>query len=439
MAPPKKANSTMALDYEQLRQENIKRNKEMIASILHQKSQLAALLAPPKPTRSLSKPTTPKPPPATLRRSLRSRGLPPPLAFTDAFLGSDSWRHLVDVTCLSGERREIGDSDNEVSFGLDARVELGLKKGNVRTVGNDRIVIVRFLPLLSRSIVVSGSEQGSLGFWDAGVNGEDGEGDSDGVYVSFPHNSHVSGISVHPSSVGKIYSSCHDGDLCLMDMEKEMFDIIHTSEFSIFSLSQLPHDDNSLLLGYEGKVKSFDGRTGKIIDVWEMHEQRVNTIDVHPGNSNLVATCSADGFVRIWDLRCLGKEQPKSIKEVAHNRAVQSAYFSPNGNGLVSTSTEDTIRIWGGPHFENLSIVKHNNKAAGRLSSFRAIWGWNDSYIFIGNIQRAIDVISTENNITTPLKSEYMTNVPCRFATHPYKEGLLACAGGGKLFLWTKM
>ncbi|KAJ4763323.1 DNA damage-binding protein cmr1 [Rhynchospora pubera] len=224
-----------------------------------------------------------------------------------------------------------------------------------------------------------------------------------------------------------------------MDMEKEMFDIIHTSEFSIFSLSQLPHDDNSLLLGYEGKVKSFDGRTGKIIDLWEMHEQRVNTIDVHPGNSNLVATCSADGFVRIWDLRCLGKEQPKSIKEVAHNRAVQSAYFSPTGNGLVSTSTEDTIRIWGGPHFENLSIVKHNNKAAGRLSSFSAIWGWNDSYIFIGNIQRAIDVISTENNITTPLKSEYMTNVPCRFATHPYKEGLLACAGGGKLFLWTKM
>ncbi|KAJ4815804.1 DNA damage-binding protein cmr1 [Rhynchospora pubera] len=458
MAPPKKT-KTMALGYEEQRQENIKRNKEMIASILRQKSQVASLFSRPKPKKPLRKPTKPNPPPTTLRRSLRSRGLPPPdstqtptptsspsreapsgqFPFTDALVDSDSCRPLVEAMRLSEESREMGSVEKEVDFGLDVRVELGLKEENVRRIVGERITIVKFLPVLSRSIVVSGNKQGYLGFWDADATGENGERDSDGVSAFFPHRSTVSGISVHPFSLRKIYSSCYYGDLCLMDVEKQMFDIIHSSDFSIFSLSQSPHDHNSLFLGYGGKVKSFDERSGKFVDAWEMHELRVNTIDFHPGNSNMIATSSSDGFVRLWDLRCIDKDQPKYIKEVAHNRAVHSAYFSPTGNGIVSTSFDDTVCISSCPQFEKLSIIKHNNQTGRWLSSFRAIWGWNDSYILIGNMKRAIDVISTEDNIVTPLESEYMTNIPCRFAIHPYEEGRLACAGGGKLYLWTKM
>lgn len=70
---------------------------------------------------------------------------------------------------------------------------------------------------------------------------------------------------------------------------------------------------------------------------------------------------------------------------------------------------------------------------------YRAIWGWDDSYLFIGNMKRAIDVISTGSKTTTPIKSPDMTSVPCRFAAHPYMLGHLAGAtSGGKVFLWTK-
>ncbi|XP_078171350.1 DROUGHT SENSITIVE 1 isoform X2 [Carex rostrata] len=410
MAPPKKTKA-MGLDYEQQRQENIKRNRERIASILHQKSQLASLLSPPKANKNpINKRTKkPNPPLTTLRRSLRSRGLPPPdstststrtspsfprvptgqFSFTDAFVDSGSYRPLVETTCWAGERTELRNIKKEVDLSLDARVELRLKKENVRKVVGERIMVVSFLPVLSRSIVISGNKQGYLGIWDADRNREDGEGVSDGLFKFFPHRSPVSGISVHPSSVRK--------------------------------------------------VKSFDERAGKIIYEWELHEQRVNTIDFHPENSNLIATSSSDNFVRIWDLRCIDKDKPKSIREVSHNRAVHSAYFSPTGNSIVSTSLDDTVRIQSGPQFEYSSIIVHNNQTGRWLSKFRAIWGWNDSYMFIGNMQRAVDVISIEDNITTPLRSEYMTNIPCVFATHPYKEGHLACAGGGKLYLWTKM
>ncbi|KAF3325863.1 WD repeat-containing protein 76 [Carex littledalei] len=457
MAPPKKT-KTMGLDYEQQRQENIKRNREMIASILHQKSQLASILSPPKANKNpINKRTKkPNPPLSTPRQSLRFRGLPPPdsnlnvptgqFSFTDAFVDSGTYRPLVEATFFTGERREHGNIEKEVHLRLDARVDLGLKKENVRRVVGESITIVRFLPVFSRSIVISGNKKGYLGIWDADLNREGGKGISDGLFVFFPHRSPVSGISVHPSSVRKVYSSCYYGDLCRMDMEKEMFDIIYSSDFCIFSLSQSPHDHNSLFLDLGARlgshfiIKSFDERAGRIIYEWELHNQMVNTIDFHPENSNMLATSSTDGFVRIWDLRCIDKVKPKSLKEVAHNGAVHSAYFSPTGNGIVSTSIDNTVRILSGPHFEHLSIIMHNNQTGGRmLPSFRAIWGWNDSYIFIGNTQRAVDVISTEDNITTPLQSEYLTNIPCRFATHPYKEGHLACAAGPKLYLWTKM
>jgi hypothetical protein len=82
--------------------------------------------------------------------------------------------------------------------------ELCLKENNVRRVVGERITIVRFLPVPSKSIVVSGNKQGYLGIWDADLCREDGEGNSDGVFLFYPYRSPISGISVHPSSVRKV-------------------------------------------------------------------------------------------------------------------------------------------------------------------------------------------------------------------------------------------
>ncbi|KAF3327981.1 WD repeat-containing protein 76 [Carex littledalei] len=302
MAPPKKTKA-MALEYEQQRQENIKRNREMIASILHQKSQLASLLSPPKANKNPLKErsTKPNPPLTSLRRSLRTRGLPPPPPPPPVLVptGRLLYQGIAKVTW--GFVMRI----------LTRKMEKGLQMG--------------FMFFFLIEVQFQGFQ-----------------------FILFQSR-----------------SLCYRGDLCLMDMEKEMFDIIHSSDVPIFSLSQSPNDHSSLFLGEVGKAIG--------------HE--INIINLMSSFTHL-------------------------------------------------NSINDTVRILSGPNFEHLSIIKHNNQTGQKLSSFRAICGWNDSYIFIGNVQRAVDVISTEDNITTPLQSEYMTNTPCRFATHPYKEGHLACAGG---------
>jgi hypothetical protein len=53
----------------------------------------------------------------------------------------------------------------------------------------------------------------------------------------------------------QIYSSCYEWRSLSDGYKKEMFDIIHSSDYSIFSLCQSPHDHDSLFLGERGKVR----------------------------------------------------------------------------------------------------------------------------------------------------------------------------------------
>lgn len=69
----------------------------------------------------------------------------------------------------------------------------------------------------------------------------------------------------------------------------------------------------------------------------------------------------------------------------------------------------------------------------------RGVWGWDDSYIFVGNMKRGVDVISTEERrLVTTLESPNMTAIPCRFDAHPFKPGMLAGAtSGGQVYVWS--
>jgi hypothetical protein len=74
-------------------------------------------------------------------------------------------------------------------------------------------------------------------------------------------------------------------------------------DFTFMSASQLEHlgsigqnetniiKSHALIHTFE-QVKSFDPRAGEISNEWELHEQRVNSIDIHPENTNLIATSS---------------------------------------------------------------------------------------------------------------------------------------------------
>ncbi|KAM5548134.1 WD repeat-containing protein 76 [Rosa sericea] len=487
-------------DYERKRLENIRRNEELMASLKLQSmaTQLSASTKRPRVEIKSYKVNSEKQPktqdPTVIRRSLRTRGLPPdakglggddsvvktlesvdprasarrlgPLSMRDVYSGVSD-RALIEAI-LGVEKKpqlglevksEFGGCKEERSSGAftlvggvscdlnkkleeggvesDLKVEsLTLNEENVARVVPGNVMNVRFFPSTSLRMVVVGNKAGNVGFW----NVDSKEGEQDGICMYRPHSGPISGISIHQDCMSKIFTSCYDGFIRLMDAEKEVFDLVYSSGETIYSLGQQSNNAKCLYFAEgRGGISMWDERTGNISAQWSPHDDRINSIDFNSENSNIITTSSTDGTACIWDLRCVDADKFKSLKTIGHKRAVHSAYFSPSGRSLVTTSLDDTVGISSGVNFEDISMISHDNNTGRWIPKFKAIWGWDDAYVFIGNKKRGIDVIShLQRRAVFTLKSPYMSAIPCRLAAHPYNVGMLAGAtGGGQVYLWT--
>lgn len=487
-------------EYERRRLENIKRNDEMLAAlkIRSKLSDLSAASAKRQSVQSKSYKRSPvkKPKnetPVVLRRSLRARGVPPdaatangvdddvdikkspklnfksvpnkspreqgPVAMKDAYSGDDGLDiKLIEIisgcsrdgplnasgaascdsidSLVKTEGSETSKTGKKVWGCVDVEA-LQLKSENIARVVPGRIMSMRFFPTRDIQMIAVGNKFGDIGFWHVNAKEEDGAG----IYLYRPHPGPVSGIVIDPFSISKMYSSCYDGFIRMMEVEKGIFDMVYHSEYCIYSMSQSPHDTKSLYFS-EGKggVNKWDVRAGKSSLSCDLHEDRINTIDFNSENENIMATSSTDGTACIWDLRLMNTDNTTPLTTVRHKRAVHSAYFSPSGKILATTSLDNKVGLSSGANYENTSMVSHYNQTGRWISTFRGIWGWDDSSICIGNMKRGVDVISVAGKrVVATLESDLMSAIPCRFDAHPFNIGMLAGAtSGGQVYIWSQ-
>ncbi|KAH1117803.1 hypothetical protein GLYMA_17G103900v4 [Glycine max] len=451
-------------DYERKRLENIRRNDEMMAALkLHSKAtQLSNFKRSQRVgTKSYNMKSEKKPKtetPIVIRRSLRTRGIPPdskglvgdsvgpttptktkpsvvnlgPISMADARESAHSDSSFVEslmgMAQLEAQDVRVEKEKVEASLGLES---LYLDPKNIARVVPGRITSLRFFPSSSVKMVAVGNKFGNVGFWNVGGSE---------VHLYRPHRAPISGILIQPHCFSKIYTSCYDGILRLMDVEKEIFDLVFECDESIYALSLPTNETNCLYLaeGYGG-LTIWDNRIGKRSSHWVLHESRINTIDFNCENPHIVATSSTDGTACTWDLRYTDGDKLRALRTFTHKRSVQSAYFSPSGCSLATTSLDNTIGIYSGVNLEDAAVINHNNLTGRWLSTFRAKWGWDDSYLFVGNMKRGVDVVSSvERKIVMTLESQHMSAIPCRFDTHSYEVGMLAGAtSGGQVYIWT--
>ncbi|CAI9259999.1 unnamed protein product [Lactuca saligna] len=466
-------------EYERKRLENIKRNDELLASLkIH--SKLADLSASAKRNREQTKSYKISPQkkaksetPIVIRRSLRTQGKKPdsagladdfnespkkqttpksqvtpdksarelkPLLMRDVRVSSEPDEPLVKKILSVSKDAPSNGAKNGIEMRVTASIDLEsmeLMPENIARVVPNRILSVKFFPSADIRMVVVGNKFGDLGFWNIDSKTEDG----DGIYMYRPHPAPVSSICIQPFSMNKIVTCSYHGLIRTLDVKKEIFDLTYSTEDAIFSMSQRSDDVNSLYFGEgQGVLRVWDERSNNSSMAWNLHDSRINTIDFNPVNTNLMVTSSSDGSACIWDLRKLGKKSnPDSVKEIRRDRAVHSAYFSPSGNLLATTSLDDRIGVVSGANYDDEFLLYHYNQTGRWLSSFKGVWGWDDSYVFVGNMKRGIDVVSTEKKrIVTTLESPHMTAIPCRFDAHPLNPGMLAGAtSGGQVYVWT--
>ncbi|XP_024012785.1 DNA damage-binding protein CMR1 isoform X2 [Eutrema salsugineum] len=278
---------------------------------------------------------------------------------------------------------------------------LSLEPHNVARVVPGRILVVKFLPCENVKLIAAGDKLGHVGFWNLDCQDEE----DDGIYLFHPHSAPVSSLV-----------------------------------FQQNSFSKRPNDEQSLYFceGY-GMLNIWDLRAGKSLFQWDLHDHRINSIDFNPQNPHVMATSSTDGTACLWDLRSMGAKKPKTLTTVNHARAVHSAYFSPSGLSLATTSVDNHLGILSGANFEDTSMIYHDNITNRWISTFRGVWGWDDSYVFVANRSKGIDVISPKLKRTVKeLQNPLMRAIPCRIHCHPLNVGMLAGAtAGGQVYVWT--
>ncbi|KAM3343174.1 hypothetical protein P3S68_028140 [Capsicum galapagoense] len=390
---------------------------------------------------------------STVRRlSRRSKGMPPEL--------SDEAKEILSKKSsdlsYDGMVKTIGSclTRNEVPIrhytNVDLeKLQLKLNPKGRTQVAKGAISDVKFLPIADKRVIVVGDELGYFGLWNLDL-------EHHGVYLYRPHLSKLSAITIEPLSMSKIFTSSYDQRIMLLDVEKEAFDEIYQDIYAVYSICHRWEDVNCVYFGDEvGELKIFDVRASTPSSSWRLHGEAINTVHCKPNDLNIIATSSADKTVSLWDLRSISSDDPKSLITIRHGGPIYSAYFSPSGGFLATTSSDNTIGLYGGENYEEKFLIPHNNLSGEYISTLRGIWGWDDSHVYVGKIQEkqkkhkrrdinvgkhGLHIISTiDKKVVRTLQSDDMPTVPYRLAAHPYIVRTLAGATGkGKVCIWVQ-
>lgn len=267
------------------------------------------------------------------------------------------------------------------------------------------------------------------------------------------HYQYVSGLKWGNTSHGTetLYTCSYDGSVRQLDPEKGIFSLVWGDEDREYSCFDVSPDGCTVYLGdNEGVLDVIDirsrQRTVKLngkSSILDIHNRKVNTVQVDPGSSSMIVTASTDATIALWDVRKLkastSKTKAKAVASASHHQTCQSAYFAPDGSQrVVSTSFDNTVRIWDGKKgLAQQASIRHDNQTGRWVLPFRAVWGSNSDAVIVGNMRRYVDVYDAHTGeLTTQLSSEWMSAIPSRNSVHPTLPVIASGTASGRVHIF---
>lgn len=369
--------------------------------------------------------------------------------------------HIESVNCSAKTDEAFTDALGKVvasadtgplAHGIDVKLRplsLNLQEEDVAKAVKNGAGHMSWLPSTSKLVVATGDKDGHVGLWDVDFAKDAGQDQGswdegfDGVLLCKPHDQYVSGIRWTQQGTSGLFSCSYDGSLRLLDIQKRKFLEIHRSDVDSFSAFDINESKQCVYLGdNKGGFTMVDLRSGKKIGPKvDMHEKKVNSIDVEPLNETYVATTSSigDEIVCIWDTRKISKAKPMLV--LPHSRACHSAYFSPSGTGEVLTTCFDNhLRVWGDVSNGEASLsnqIYHNNNTGRWVLPFRATWSADGTMFLCGSMKRELEFFDARTgSLVASHSSEYMTAIPSRSSVHPLAPVVAAGTSSGRVHIF---
>jgi len=301
-------------------------------------------------------------------------------------------------------------------------------------------------------IAAAGGKNGGVGLWDV----ENMQGaDSHGVHLFKPHTRPVNCLSWDLANSNNLVSTSYDGTVRVLDTEKQEYSLIYGEEEFLQSggwTSTHAQVDNNTFLVSQGKTG-----TAALIDRRVTWEKPVNhyrlfdrihakSLSIHPLQSHLLISGNNKGGCYLFDLRnspTTGLMTPVTTM-LGHTKSLSSCQFSPNGDQVVTISSDDKLRLYNTSSLGPQSLgpqcqVKHNNHTGRWLTPFRSTWHPSQPNTFLtGSMEhpRQMEVWSTLGGnlqVTSRMRSDDLKSVCSLMAVHPSRQVVVGANSSGRV------
>lgn len=364
-------------------------------------------------------------------------------------------------------------SSKNLQINLD-KLSLDDSETCVAKVVPERIYSVVCHPSPDQIIICAGDKKGHLGIWNVDQNGVETVGAevpekksaTDGVHLFKPHRGCISSLAWDNSGT-TLLSSSYDGSVRSFDANKQVFEEVFATYSdddmykdklgygtdngysSWIQSMELDHRFESgkcfFLSTSQGGVMHIDLRSkGKLTFDQILSNKKINTVSLHP-DGNIMATAGLSTMVQLWDVRKIpsfttSKKEPKPMSWQSAGRSINSAYFSPSGTRLLTTTQSNTLDIFDNVHLASGLVkpdksIKHNNQTGRWLSTFMARWHpalfSNKEMFVVGSMQqpRTIEVFAGDGTLLRGIRGDALSAVGGRCCFHPSADKLIVVGG----------
>ncbi|CCL99333.1 uncharacterized protein FIBRA_01351 [Fibroporia radiculosa] len=398
----------------------------------------------------------------------------------------------------------VFDTDKKEAEALtDLREKLGRLKVVARAkVTQDRVYSAAYHPDPTKDLIFFGDKHGQLGIWDARAPpdeaaDEDGETSaaSDGengrhwaMQIHWPASSRssISSIKFDPVNSHNVFTSSYDCTIRSLSFTSEISrEIFSTDDVLISCIDLLPTGQEMWISDAVGGLTHLDLREDRSRARWyQVSEQKIGSVSINPRNPHFLVTASNNRAMKVWDTRRLENIPVQTLdddlvemkdfnQEIVeehlssaagnnclradwrHNKSVSSAYWDPRGRSILSTSYDDTLRLWDidsslmardtpFPSSRPFSHVQHNCQTGRWLTVFKAQWSPNpDCYphFTVGNMEHSLDIFSCKGDLVTRLADrKKITAVQAVTCSHPsILERAASGNASGRCVLWAPL
>ncbi|KAK3540419.1 hypothetical protein QTP70_030970 [Hemibagrus guttatus] len=258
------------------------------------------------------------------------------------------------------------------------------------------------------------------------------------------HKFSVETVQWYPYDTGMFVSSSFDKSMKVWDTETLKPADVFQFDGNVYChhMSPIARKHSLIAVGTKDpKVQLCDLKSGSRIHVLQGHRGEILSVQWSPRYEHILATASTDGRVRMWDVRRAagslftldqynGDKSKASSEAVntAHNGRVNGLCFTDDGLYLLTTGTDDRMRLWNSATGHNTlvnygKVVNESRKGV----KFTVSRGCSPEFVFVPcGSSVAVYSLYTGKLVTT-LRGHYNNVDCCEF--HPDYQELYS---GGK-------